>query len=138
MSVTDMIMSFEEYRSVPKGTYCRKDSVLILLDEDPVPWTSVRGGDVVQAGRWGKKYSDLVLSRIRSDTTVLSLPIHISRVGGRSKVLLAHFTSDGKKSGHGLVYEGVLARVDPADFDANANDVAEDRITIIPKSIRAY
>jgi hypothetical protein len=110
----------------------REDSLLVTLGDDPTPWMSAMGGARSENG-----YTDLVLTRVRRDSSPPEIVEWSRRVGRWTRVTVAHVTPDMTPTSSGLVYEGVLVRVQPAEYDANSHSVAVDRVVLRPFSMEA-
>lgn len=113
-------------------TYVREDMMYVTVGDDPVPWDQATGGEKTGSMR----FDPLVLRRVVSDKTIPLLLALTKRVGGRTEVTLEQMNMAGERTGDGLVYEGRIASVRPASYNANAAGVAQDVVTIKPFRIR--
>lgn len=137
-AISQMLVEYYDHRRESLGTFCREDMCLILLEGDPIPWTSAEGGEAYldwAEGRLKRGYSDLTLTRIRSDASVYELFDHIQYVGKSRTAVLFHYTADGTPSGKGLAYYGTLSRVVPTGWDANSSRIASDHVVLKPTMV---
>jgi hypothetical protein len=121
---------------MPRRTvYIREDMMKVTVNDDPVPWDKAQGGDVVTRSTRRTIIEDLALERIRRDDGVPAIVRLTKHVGDRAIITLEHLDMDGSPTGSGVVYEGTLIVVAPADYNANGSSVAKDRIVLRPTKL---
>jgi hypothetical protein len=106
-------------------------------DFDPTPWAGARGLARETARGW-TKWSEFTVERFRDDRNVNSIVEFTQHVGRELLVTEAHMNrNDGTQTDAGLQISARLERVELADYNANANGVAVDRLILRPVTVKA-
>lgn len=114
--------------------YMREDTLLVLLDRDPIQWASAEGGAVFD--RYRDQYETLTLTRPHSSETAPLIQHLVRRVGQRATVRIEHLSGDGDRTGIAWEYEGRIKSFHPPEADANHAAVAHDRLVLQPTTLR--